>query len=192
MEKKKIIHNKLKQPNQSIDSCGTNNELADNLDEIEIIMIIRLKQQLASQLCSLIDCAFHCLKSGQTFQYTSLLIINKIIDAFVRYETFASPLDFDYIYEENIENKKKDVEKESGKSSLIFSHEEPAGSDNKHTTAAIQFSKHIKHLRLHEPFHFIQKNPSNNNKNHDKSHHSKSETEKDSIEQPSATNVIQK
>lgn len=191
MEKKKIFYNKQNHPNRNFDPCGTHYEQINYTNEIEIIRIVRLKQQLASQLCDLIDCAFHCLKSGQTFQYTSLLIINKIIDAFVRYETFDSQLDFEQIYEHNVQSR----EKESKKSTSIFSHEEPMGNDNKHTSAALQFSKHIKHLRLHESFRIGQKNPSNNDKKHDKSHPIELEIEKDSIEQSSSSsssNVIQK
>ncbi|OTF76729.1 ankyrin repeat domain containing protein [Euroglyphus maynei] len=188
-EKKKIFYNKPNHPERNMNgSYGTYNESMDNMNEMEIIMIVRLKQQLASQLCSLIDCAFHCLKSGQTFQYTSLLIINKIIDAFVRYETFDSiELDYEQIYEQNVQNSEKELKKSI---SIVKHDDEPVENDNdKHTSAAIQFSKHFKHLRLHESFRMKEKN-----KKHDKSHHIESESEEnESIEQcSSSSNAIRK
>lgn len=74
---------------------GTKTNTTNATNQVEIMN--ELKKQLAIQLCRLLSCALHFLKGGQTFQYISLLVINQIIDSFIRYETYDMLIDLDQI-----------------------------------------------------------------------------------------------
>ena len=49
------------------------------------------KEKLSVQLCGLLRSGVHCLKGGQSLQYTSLLLINKIIDTLIIYDISRFP-----------------------------------------------------------------------------------------------------
>ena len=51
------------------------------------------KQRLTVQLCGLLRSGIECLKGGQSLQYTSLLLINKIIDTIIVYEVSGYPIE---------------------------------------------------------------------------------------------------
>jgi Zn-dependent metalloprotease len=53
------------------------------------------KQKLSLQLCGLLRSSVQCLKGGQSLQYTSLLLINKIIDTLIIYDISQFPIEFD-------------------------------------------------------------------------------------------------
>ena len=51
------------------------------------------KEKLSVQLCGLLRSGIHCLKGGQSLQYTSLLLINKIIDTLIIYDISRFPIE---------------------------------------------------------------------------------------------------
>lgn len=77
---------------------------------------LRLTQEMTEQLSGLLVCVLHCLKGGQTFQYTSLSIINRIVDSVVLAEASAMPLRLKQVFNNNPELGDGNEHDESGQS----------------------------------------------------------------------------
>lgn len=119
--------------------------------------VLALKQDMSTQLCGLLVCALQCLKGGQTFQYSSLLIVNLIIDSFIRFEASTIPInwrkvfDFDFTQlgldatDNAAENASKSMLNEKGEKHLSSA-----------ISAAAHIGKHFRNLRINESFNFKQ------------------------------------
>ena len=80
--------------------CGEN--ASNNTQNMAIKKPIKLlkkvldydsKEKLSVQLCGLLRSVVQCLKGGQSLQYTSLLLINKIIDTLIIYDVSRFPIE---------------------------------------------------------------------------------------------------
>ena len=129
----------------------SNSNYKEHLNDSNVEIII-LKQEMSIQLCGLLICVLQCLKGGQTFQYTSLLLVNLIIDFFVRCETSLLPLDSNKLFStsSNICGDKQNVN--NSKPMHGDKNEKYSSAIN----AAANIGKHIRILRLNESFNFKQ------------------------------------
>lgn len=114
--------------------------------------VLLLKQEMSTQLCGLLVCALQCLKGGQTFQYSSLLIVNLIIDSFIRFEASTIPINWSKVF---------DFDLEAGKTGDLQSAAKSVGAEKgeKHSSAisaAANIGKHFRNLRINESFNFKQ------------------------------------
>lgn len=114
--------------------------------------VLLLKQEMSTQLCGLLVCALQCLKGGQTFQYSSLLIVNLIIDSFIRFEASTIPINWSKVFDFDSDAGKCD-QAESGNRTVT------AEKGEKHSSAisaAANIGKHFRNLRINESFNFKQ------------------------------------
>ena len=113
--------------------------------------VLLLKQEMSTQLCGLLVCALQCLKGGQTFQYSSLLIVNLIIDSFIRFESSTAPLNLSKVFDFDSDQNGKIDSAESAKPLA-------ADKNEKHSaiSAAANIGKHFRNLRINESFTFKQ------------------------------------
>lgn len=114
--------------------------------------VLLLKQEMSTQLCGLLVCALQCLKGGQTFQYSSLLIVNLIIDSFIRFEASTIPINWSKVFDFDLESSKTGDLEGAAKSVA-------AEKGEKHTSAisaAANIGKHFRNLRINESFNFKQ------------------------------------
>lgn len=114
--------------------------------------VLLLKQEMSTQLCGLLACALQCLKGGQTFQYSSLLIVNLIIDSFIRFEASTIPINWSKVFDFDSDAGKCE-QAESGNRTVT------AEKGEKHSSAisaAANIGKHFRNLRINESFNFKQ------------------------------------
>ena len=112
--------------------------------------VLSLKQELTTQLCGLLLCVFQCLDGGQTFQYSSMLIVNRIIDSFICFESCFVPLNI---------NKTSDFDFYDARTAhrLLINEKAEKASSSAAITAAANIGKHFRNLRINDSFNFKQK-----------------------------------
>ena len=120
-----------------------------------------LKQEMSTQLAGLLVCALQCLKGGQTFQYSSLLIVNLIIDSFTRFEISLLPFNWSRVFSTDSDhhnhhyrsNNLREAKNGSGDGANAGNGGVSSERSEKHSTAAT-IGKLIRNLRINESFNF--------------------------------------
>lgn len=124
---------------------------------------------MSKQLCGLLVCALQCLKGGQTFQYSSLLIVNFIIDSFTRFELCNIPFDMNNWIDSSGSHRNSTIANldQVGYRSNLSEKGEKSASHSA-ISAAANIGKHFRNLRINDSFNFKQnfsKEDNSNNKN---------------------------
>ena len=131
-----------------------NSELSDTEKEVRRAVQAR---STCLKLTGLLSCLIRCLKGGQTFQYTSLVIVNLIIDTVIRHDLVEVKLPVSQLsFDPHLSSDSKSTGNSNKTGQNAFSSS-TGKNDNKDKTssAAANLSKHFRN-RINESFNFKQ------------------------------------